>query len=620
MSDKEKLQIRTKTASLAIRGTEFSIVYNQLNETTTAIGYSGDVRFSTALKNGRSYAKDSVALKPGEFSSTFTKKDYVSSPTKMSPRQFQLLQENNDLKTRLKKPINKKVNIKIPKELLATKKKASQQVPKELLGNGHGQILESEIARKKEIRAGGYIDLNTGIYIEPPVTAKYDSNKGVFEVPQTFGGLDPETGEYVPPLGLILHPLKGFTSAASLIQEGVKYVANKTVDFADSALTKSGEFGSKLIDGAGALGQALEDNTGIVGKAVGAPVRFAGNMAKKSVGAAYDLGKKTTEYISDKGLSSLNMIADNMNSYLYHGVLDKVGSTLKKFPLVSQLELTFRNDFSWSDIQRFRVYDQVNEVVSVPTFHNDFHFSALYKKTLWNKIFVRPKFGIQKKNHLRDQISQVRELDNYKYIHGIDIGAIGKVKDYLIQTYFYADFSSQFRFDQTTKSHERYLWDKSFGFSKIIISPQKITSKFDITYRTYRSGRLGDGRILQASLSEILNIRNKNFINMTLNWSKRERKGSDKNILLYGAKLDYFFVSKLSSFKANTWLEYSLAEDQLFPTRGREKNKSIGLRLIKNFPRFFSTAFIYKIEDIESKLVTFDNSAHTASIVLNATY
>ena len=228
-SDKRKIIVKTRTAALGVRGTEFNIIYNKDSNVTTAISFSGDVEFTSAVKDNYKFANDKVSLRPGEFSSTFKKDDYVSKPVKMSPQQFAVLRENSDLRSRDKTKLIKKSDVaKIP--TLKLKKKHKQNVPRELLGEGYGQVVDNLSEDDNAPRPGGYVDFNTGVYIEPPESAEYDEEAGVFTVPSEFGGIDPETGEYVPPLGLILHPLKGFMIASTTIETGVKFVRDNLVD------------------------------------------------------------------------------------------------------------------------------------------------------------------------------------------------------------------------------------------------------------------------------------------------------------------------------------------------------------------------------------------------------
>jgi hypothetical protein len=61
-------------------------------------------------------------------------------------------------------------------------------------------------------KSGGFIDLNTGLYVAPPSDAKLDGHLGVY-VSTKIGNIDADTGQYVAPKGLALDAKKGFILA-----------------------------------------------------------------------------------------------------------------------------------------------------------------------------------------------------------------------------------------------------------------------------------------------------------------------------------------------------------------------------------------------------------------------
>ncbi|OUR94232.1 hypothetical protein A9Q84_18190 [Halobacteriovorax marinus] len=584
-----KAKIKTESAALGIRGTDFNIIYNKENQITTAISFSGDVEFSSI--NGKRSKEENkpVHLTSGNFSSTFKKSQYVSPPIKMSPEQFEILRNNQELTSKKKHASSKKDRVnKISS--LKDNKSYQQDIPRELVGDGYGQIKENFLKKEKLYRPGGYIDLNTGIYIEPPSDAIYDKDEMVFKVPKELGGFDSKTGEYIPPLGLILHPLKGFVLVSSAIESGIKYIRKKVTGLTEVV-------GSKLNDVKDAIYQSSEtdNSTSVIDDAV--------------------------EGAKDAGYSTLGSLADNLNNYLYQGVLQKLEAPLKSLPLISSLDLRISDTLSYSTVQKLLVYKHVEEIVKTPSFTNDLHLTAAYKKTLWNKLFIRPRINFYKRNHIKDKVTEIKALDNYHHRTGLDIGVIGKLGKYHVQTYFFFDYFSQNKFNDSTKSYTTLLRDKRYGFSKLIVGTKYLSSRFDYYYTNYRSAPLGNGDMHTFLFSEILNLNNKNFLNFTLNWAKRKRELSNKDILIYGTKLEYYLTSMQHGFNVKSWLEYNTARDQLFlNSRGKEVNIDLGLKLVKKHSKLFSTSFTYLLKDIKSKSLVFDSRAHNTSLTFNLLY
>jgi hypothetical protein len=52
--------------------------------------------------------------------------------------------------------------------------------------------------------SGGYIDVDTAIYIPPPPGSTFDPNTGVYIPPKEYGDFDHHTGEYIAPEGFTL--------------------------------------------------------------------------------------------------------------------------------------------------------------------------------------------------------------------------------------------------------------------------------------------------------------------------------------------------------------------------------------------------------------------------------
>ncbi len=209
---KSKLFIKTKSAAMGIRGTDFQVVYTPETNATSLITFSGAVAMvnmddSADFRNNNQRnldkmlnTKDAVLVRKGEFSSAGNKKERVSRPVKISPKQLNILKQNEnmiqkeekkemvDVKKRVRRnPIPPMVDAKVfsnTSQLIDTTK-----IEAPLLNS----VIDGEVAPKVSevdgivapinapiIRAGGAIDLTTGEYIPPVETARYDEVAQVY--------------------------------------------------------------------------------------------------------------------------------------------------------------------------------------------------------------------------------------------------------------------------------------------------------------------------------------------------------------------------------------------------------------------------------------------------------
>ena len=214
--------IRTKNAAIGVRGTELHSIYNPENNVTSLITYKGEVkmvkldkdpivkrvdletlRYDPEINEIKKLdeklvnEKESVEVKSGQISSALPKEVKTSEPVKMNPVQLTVLYRNEDL--RIKEEVKKVENIEIKKEELLVQ--AKQEAPIE----GFKNTNTGEFAP----RAGGFVDLSTGLYIEPEKESRLNDQKNVF-VPQKIGNFDASTGQYLPPEGLELDAVMGF--------------------------------------------------------------------------------------------------------------------------------------------------------------------------------------------------------------------------------------------------------------------------------------------------------------------------------------------------------------------------------------------------------------------------
>lgn len=234
--NQNKFYIRTRTAALGVRGTDFQTIYNPENRMTSLLTYKGAVamakvddsthqRFETSetkvvrddvtkapeiqkvpgkmidekteLKKVLA-SNDVVIVPPGQssFSSQALKKS--SLPVKISPVQLNALYKNTEFNE--KNLVNLK-SAEMDKAVEPVIAVAPQAAPADGLYNAKNGDFAP--------RAGGFIDEATGLYVAPEAGSTFDSKNGVY-VSEKSGEIDADTGQYVAPKGLVLDAQKGF--------------------------------------------------------------------------------------------------------------------------------------------------------------------------------------------------------------------------------------------------------------------------------------------------------------------------------------------------------------------------------------------------------------------------
>ncbi len=229
--DKSKLIIKTKTAAMGIRGTDFLVNYSPETEKTNLVTFEGNVALAQIEGNELALINttqlDSIISDPargvevtgGLYAGTSPGQEHATIPTKISPVQFETLKVNENLETKEStQSSNPTYNSIVVPGLSA-----------QVTSNDNSQTLDNQVKNTvgsveitKEINlpppegyvdpntgaqaptAGGFIDMKTGHYIAPPEGSKFDANAGVYIPPSTYGKVD-ESGNYAPPEGLKLN-------------------------------------------------------------------------------------------------------------------------------------------------------------------------------------------------------------------------------------------------------------------------------------------------------------------------------------------------------------------------------------------------------------------------------
>ncbi len=245
-----KIYIKTRTASMGVRGTDFLIVHNPDNHVTSTITFKGEVNLfkkhdqqiheslreefdhdGTIHKINQEQDlhnledelihHSSVSVAPGEVSGAYPSYEKAATPTKLSPEQFIILAQNKDLNFGQKGEVIKGFK---NKDKIDNSEKGNDLLVPDPPGDETVPTLKKEydIKNAQGVRPGGILDLETGFYLSPPAGAEYDERSKTFKMPADLGGINSITGEYVAPSGLKLDPLFGFVPMVSMGPEAGK--------------------------------------------------------------------------------------------------------------------------------------------------------------------------------------------------------------------------------------------------------------------------------------------------------------------------------------------------------------------------------------------------------------
>jgi len=245
-SDKTKLFIKTRSAAMGVRGTEFLTNYNPQLDNTACITFEGEVAMAkiddaiesappevltTRLETAIS-SDTAVSITEGKFAGTSANTTRPNVPVKLSPTQFHSLKGNDNMEsassskaaqspaattanvlppgvsaqaftaqeTSLSTGIAEAVGAESIAEVVAeVAPETGESLPPPEAGNepppeGMYNASTGEFAPK----SGGVIDLNSGGYIPPPQGAAFDATTGTFVFSAGEGfAVDPDTGEVV---------------------------------------------------------------------------------------------------------------------------------------------------------------------------------------------------------------------------------------------------------------------------------------------------------------------------------------------------------------------------------------------------------------------------------------
>lgn len=216
---KSKLYIKTKTAVMGIRGTDFQVNFNPENQNTALITFEGRVAMAHVEKEDRDERFDqrqlesvvssekSVMVERGQISAVnLNIAERAMIPTLLGTKQIEALKENEtgikESSDNDKKQYRNPLPPSVDGSIFTNNSVEVAEIDKSPKVNPNG-FFNANTGEYK-LPAGSIVDLNTVNIIPPPVNAIFDPNTKTFVVPENYGQIDKSTGEYKAPIGLKL--------------------------------------------------------------------------------------------------------------------------------------------------------------------------------------------------------------------------------------------------------------------------------------------------------------------------------------------------------------------------------------------------------------------------------
>lgn len=237
--EKSKLYIKTKTAAMGVRGTEFHVSFNPENLRTALVTLSGEVSFaqinSEAIANSidRSAlertvsSSDAVLVTKGQFSGSSPDLPRATIPVTISPAQFEVIKNNDGTKEASPDQVDNssttpKKNFRsiVPPGMDAKAVANDGSSMEKAVTNATGaeSVAKAQEVLSKTVKveansappegyvnastgaiaptAGGFVDLKTAQYIAPPKGSSFDPVTKTYIPPASFGSFDAKTGSY----------------------------------------------------------------------------------------------------------------------------------------------------------------------------------------------------------------------------------------------------------------------------------------------------------------------------------------------------------------------------------------------------------------------------------------
>ena len=215
--EKSKLFVKSRNAVMGVRGTDFLFSANKKTGATTTVLFEGSIVFNKlhqgdSLSDLESVVNKGRRIKPGQVSVAMRSLDKPTVPSKLSSKQFNLLNKNRDFNDSNEK--NKKTTKSVVPPGLngATVSSGDDKLKSEIEKITNTKINDKDknstvvetskgFIQGDDIKPadGVYVHVESGTIISPGVDSSFDENTNEW-VSTTNGGAN-NSGEYVPPEG-----------------------------------------------------------------------------------------------------------------------------------------------------------------------------------------------------------------------------------------------------------------------------------------------------------------------------------------------------------------------------------------------------------------------------------
>jgi hypothetical protein len=216
-----KLYIKTASAAMGIRGTDFQVNYNEVNHNTSLITFEGAVAMANVNHKvadpyidqrqleGVVSSDKAVMVKEGQISVVnLNISEMAMVPTKLGSGQMAALKGNEtgtkETTGAVNDSNNKQYRSPIPPGVDGALFSSSHIGGEYGLNAANANGFFNQSTGQYKLPAGSIIDLNSVNIVPPPTNAVYDPNAKMYVVPTNYGKIDPSTGEYKAPEGLKL--------------------------------------------------------------------------------------------------------------------------------------------------------------------------------------------------------------------------------------------------------------------------------------------------------------------------------------------------------------------------------------------------------------------------------
>lgn len=649
-----RLYIKTKSASAGVRGTDFEMSYNEQNDITSVLSYSGELKVKKnhemewpftkinqlydAIYNEQEYA----SLTPSKFTGSFPGFLKVSDEVKISPVQFYFLKNHDPFKDSPNQTSKNEHLKNLDIKPIAPEKYAEQKnIPLRPLPRQWEKDLDPVLKWRPDIKKqGGYLDLETGIYVSPPKDAEYDKDSDTYVTPKEFGGVNIKTGDYVPPMGLFLHPLKGFISAATAIKDSAKYVGKKMI----SGITYTGEMlkdgilytGDKVTSGiiytgqeigryasAGAThlvdgvvygastikdgiifgGTVLKDGVFYTGGKIKDGLLIGANVIKDTLVLTKDGVFLLADTVAYTAIEGPKKMAEFLNEQLYDNVLMGIRKNIKDNPFLAKLVLNLSADYKYDSNVLYPFYEQTLEVSNVASMVSRQTIEFGYQQLVYGDYYLRPSLDYSNNHYFNDSA----EFYNYRDMSlNLDLGIKKRIFSRPLKLNLRLFKEKQWREDLGKDTF--YTFTKARGatldfYYRIL---PFLTPKFFVTYLKNSSSAVNHGSLLKFKGSQILSLPYFTFVEMSLEYSERKSDIGNFKLKTYGPSFSILKENLFWSWDLSLDVSYlNLDHLQSENYNGREKKWDIKINLEKKWTPLVETSAFYEFSTQEG------NSAQT---------